>query len=387
MSKNDIFSLFKLRDNKKLRLNNPIFAYAIYKSKRVDLINNTESSDGLEYFKKTLEKIKVDTQLKEALVVHCYYELGFLFEDQSLIKDNDLLAIVIKYKESKLVTIKKTHKDLKLKSVSSISKKQYLLKFKKVQTQLNKGNCYQLNLTNQFLYSFNQTDYKIWINKLFCEDKNLSAYAHATYIKSIEKLILSNSPECLFRIKGNDIFTMPIKGTTLQNDKSWSNLLLSNKEQAELFMITDLMRNDLTKIALTPSKVIFKKAKLIVPKIWHQYSLIKTTIPNNTNLYNILSCLFPGGSITGAPKSNAIKLLASIENQRRGIYCGSTILIHNSLKSASINIRTAELDLKTKLLSYGSGGGITLLSETNSEYEEMFLKLESFLCIFNNQAK
>lgn len=387
MSKNDIFSLFNLRDNKKIKLSDPIFAYAIYKNKRVNLLANTESKDGLTYLESLLKKIDLDSTLNEALVIHCYYELGIIFEDPSLVKDDDLLALVVEYKKISPIQFSKSKDDLNVEALSLISKKRYSLKFNKVQKHLNKGNCYQLNLTSQFIYRFQEGNHRAWINKLFGDDKNLSAYAHATYIGSLDKLILSNSPECLFRIKKNDIFTMPIKGTTLQNNKSWAKLLSSNKEQAELFMITDLMRNDLTKIALTPSEVILKKAKLVVPKIWHQYSLIKTTLPSSTNFYEILSSLFPGGSITGAPKSNAIKFLKEIENERRGIYCGSTILLHKSLKSASINIRTAELDLKNKVLSYGSGGGITLLSETNSEYEEMFLKLESFLSIFDSKSK
>lgn len=385
MSKNDIFSLFHLRDNKKIKLSDPQFAYAVYKNRRVNLLNNIESNDGLIYLKNLLKEINLNSNLDEAVVVHCYYELGFVFEDPTLIKDDELLAIVIKYKKVKAVSFKKNKERINLKALKSISKKEYSLKFKKVQNHLNKGNCYQLNLTNKFCFSFKETNHRVWINKLFSDDKNLSAYAHATYIKPMDKLILSNSPECLFNIKDNEIFTMPIKGTTFQDHTSWAELLNSNKEQAELFMITDLMRNDLTKIALTPSEVILKKAKLIVPKIWHQYSLIKTTLPKATNFYQILKCLFPGGSITGAPKSNAVNYLKDIEKQNRGIYCGSTILIHKSLKSASINIRTAELNFKTKVLSYGSGGGVTLLSETNSEYEEMFLKLESFLSIFDNK--
>ncbi len=387
-SKNNskLFSLFKLRNtNKLLLLNKAQYAYAIYKNKRVNLLDGIEFKDSISYLKKELKAYKISDKNLNPTVFHLYYELGYIFENICDIQENDLLAIIIFYKESKVVNNNFTSSNrINLKNVAASSKELYTDKFNSVQKNLMAGNCYQLNLTEKFTYKFNKNiNYEDFLDSFFSKKKSLSAYAHATYIESIDQLILSNSPECLFSIVGDEIITMPIKGTTTQDKKSWQKLLNSKKEQSELFMITDLMRNDLTRIALTPSKVVFKKAKLVVPKIWHQYSQIKTKIPKETNLLDIISKIFPGGSITGAPKNKAMQLLQEIETVPRGIYCGSTIVFHKSLRAASINIRTADISFKSNELSYGSGGGITLLSETNSEYEEMFLKLESFLLLFD----
>ena len=379
---NDIFSLFNLRDSKEhLYLSSPKYAYAIYKDRRVDLLKNKEIQGGFNFLNKKLKSIKAKSNLEHPKVFHLYYELGFLYENLDSIGSDTLLAIIIDYKKCTRKKISQSE-SMQLKQTQGIELKEYSRKFKQVQKELRFGNCYQLNLTNIFKFSFKNLKAQNFINSLFSK-KDLSAFAHATYIGSLDQLILSNSPECLFTIKGDEIATMPIKGTANQDKLSWERLRASKKDEGELYMITDLMRNDLTRIALTPAKVRVKKAKLMVPKIWHQYSLISTKLSDKTNLYNIVSNIFPGGSITGAPKKNAMKLLRIIEGQDRGIYCGSTILMHKSLKAASINIRTAQIDFKSSILSYGSGGGVTLLSETNSEYEEMLLKLKSFLSILN----
>jgi len=379
---NDIFSLFNLRDSKEhLYLSCPRYAYAIYKDKKINLLTHKKTQGGFTFLNEKLKTIKVNSEVHDAKVFHLYYELGFLYENLDSIDSSTLLAIIIEYNKSEKKIIQQRD-TIQLSIKEGITLKEYSSKFNLVQRELNSGNCYQLNLTKIFKFSFKNLKAQNFINSLFSK-KDLSAFAHATYIGSLDSLILSNSPECLFTIKGDEIATMPIKGTANQDKLSWEKLKASKKDEGELFMITDLMRNDLTRIALTPSKVRIKKAKLKVPKIWHQHSLISTKLPNGTNLYNIVSKIFPGGSITGAPKKNAMKLLSSIEKQDRGIYCGSTILMHKSLKAASINIRTAQIDFKTGILSYGSGGGVTLLSETNSEYEEMLLKLESFLSILN----
>ena len=94
----------------------------------------------------------------------------------------------------------------------------------------------------------------------------------------------------------------------------------------------------------------------------------------------IIRGLFPGGSITGAPKKRVMDLLYSLESeQSRGFYCGSTIILHESLLASSINIRSAEVFFEKRLLKYSSGSGLTLLSNALEEYEELKLKEQSFI--------
>jgi anthranilate/para-aminobenzoate synthase component I len=116
-----------------------------------------------------------------------------------------------------------------------------------------------------------------------------------------------------------------------------------------------------------------------VPGIVHQFSVVDTTVEKETTLLNVMEALFPGGSITGAPKKRVMEIIKDIEKYPRGFYCGSTVLLHKNLKCASINIRSAEISLDKDEIKYGSGGGITLLSKCESEFKETFQKMESFV--------
>jgi anthranilate/para-aminobenzoate synthase component I len=96
-----------------------------------------------------------------------------------------------------------------------------------------------------------------------------------------------------------------------------------------------------------------------------------------------MQCLFPGGSVTGAPKLRVMELIQQIERFQRGIYCGSTLLFFKERKLASINIRTANINLGERLWRYGAGGGVTLLSKAHKEFQEMEFKVSSFLTFLN----
>lgn len=377
-----MYSLFKDRAQKKtLKFFNPEFAYIIYPNRRQCLISKKVYNGGIHFLKSKLDSIKANSYLYKPIVFHLYYELGFVFQNLDLIGKDDILGIVIKYKDS-CYTDFSTVKINKISLKSKPSFESYKKQFIRVQERLISGDAYQLNLTRNFKFSFKENTEEEFLNHFFSK-KSLSPFAHATFIPSLNQLIMSNSPECLFTIKEKKIYSMPIKGTIKEDEKGWNDLVNSKKDEGELFMISDLIRNDLTHISMIPSRVIHKKEKLKVPKIWHQYSLIEGALLKDTTLLDVISKIFPGGSITGAPKKNALKLLHEIEDSKREIYCGSTVVFHKSFRSASINIRTAHFDFNKKEISYGSGGGVTCLSKTNDEYEEMLLKTESFLSILN----
>ena len=216
-----------------------------------------------------------------------------------------------------------------------------------------------------------------------------SAFSMFTYLGPIGEAIWSNSPESLFQLRNNDeknyrLQTLPIKGTVPLEDYSskaeaWRVLKSSVKNQAELYMIIDLLRNDFNKIDLPNAKVVHKKVPLLVPGLIHQMSRIEIDVSKDISFERIFNSLFPGGSITGAPKKSVMKILRNLESRSRGVYCGSTILASGGKVDTSINIRTAQIDLKGRELTYGAGGGITVLSELKEEYKEMQDKVNSFL--------
>ena len=174
------------------------------------------------------------------------------------------------------------------------------------------------------------------------------------------------------------------KCTTLEkNSENGINVVFfaDKKEQAELFMITDLLRNDLSRIESPLARVVAKKKKLLVPGLVHQYSLLSVPLSINVSLGQVIKAMFPGGSVTGAPKLRVMKILYELERGARGYYTGSTVLLHHSMRAVSINIRSADVDFKKKIFTVGAGSGITLLSEVKKEYEEMLDKVRSFITL------
>ena len=176
---------------------------------------------------------------------------------------------------------------------------------------------------------------------------------------------------------------MPIKGTLRRDSKSvaklWQQMLDDKKEEGELLMITDLLKNDLNRLDTPSAKVRKLRAPLLVPGLMHQYSLISLKLKNEISLADTMKALFPGGSITGAPKKRVMEIIDDLERYKRGVYCGSTLLCYGNKKVASINIRTASINIEERMWRYGAGGGITLLSRPVDEFKEMEDRVSSFL--------
>ena len=314
--------------------------------------------------------------------------------DLEKITENDILMIEIHYdlaKDFKLPFRKNRPKGLKFSpKQEKISFDEYKKVFKRCYEYLLKGDCYQLNLTFPSLFSFDgDVEPEDLMEYLWKNAKNIGEYAHGTWLGPLDTFYLSNTPECLFQAKKREknfnLYSMPIKGS-LKNEgpedlnESWKKLKSSKKDEGELFMIADMLRNDLSSIERPIAKIVKKKSLLEVPGIIHQYSLLSVDLDYKVHLGQIIRGLFPGGSITGAPKKRVMDLLFSLEKeQARGFYCGSTIILHESLFASSINIRSAEVFFEKKLLKYSSGSGLTLLSNALEEYEELKLKEQSFM--------
>ncbi|MBG60806.1 MAG: hypothetical protein CMJ16_10135 [Peredibacter sp.] len=384
------YSLFYLQDKGRfVKFSAPTSAYIIYKSFRINLLTGTRENIEVQDFLSRLEDIKLFNNFDNAHVFHLFYEVGYIVENcEELAKENIPLAMEFVYQNSAMFDLPKSGEVPTPEPVQYPSFKKYKQQFRKGREKLLNGDCYQFNLTSPFFFKFSQSfspeDFigKVWKNK-----NKIGAFAHCTFVSELNQLFLSNSPECLFQFKRSPtptIYSMPIKGTeaVLSNgdrNKAWQKLKSCKKNEAELFMITDLVRNDLTRIQLSPSIICAKKQALNVPGIVHQFSIVKTHAMRGLNLLQVIKGLFPGGSITGAPKRNVLKILKSLEGYDRGFYCGSTVAIHKNMKAASINIRSCELDFGSLEMKYCSGGGITLGSNEASEFDETYAKMESFL--------
>ena len=163
----------------------------------------------------------------------------------------------------------------------------YYVNYKnKIQEELIEGNCYQVNLTYPFDFMTEEILDPRDISDFFFAQKNLGAYAHATFLG--DEMILSNSPECLYQYRDDEIFTMPIKGTFRREGKDvgklWKKMLADKKEEGELLMITDLLKNDLNRLDTPSAEVRKLRAPLLVPGLLHQYSLISLKLKNEISV-------------------------------------------------------------------------------------------------------
>ncbi len=362
-------------------------ARAYYKNYSVDLLNDKiYEEEGVEYFCSQLY-FPASDKTQDLRVMHLFYELGFLFEKlEDFFLHSEILAIDIQYTKSTEIFL--NHKKaINLSLLNSPDYHEYKKQFDEGYQHLRNGDCYQFNLTGLYQYGFS-SGYKAdsFIEALWSEAQSRGAYASATYCESLNQLFLSNSPECLFQLSGGKLISRPIKGTFLRESaepsevqKLWRKLVADKKSQAELYMITDLLRNDLCRIDLPNARVTKKKARLLVPGLIHQYSEIEIQLNPKITLIKILEKIFPGGSITGAPKTGVMKILSKLESRPRGFYCGSTLIFKNGLIEASINIRSSVIDFKKQTLSYQAGGGITLLSDVEEEFKEMTYKHNSYI--------
>lgn len=381
-----------LLDHRWIEFSRPREARIIYKSKTLNLLTNQFESSGLEEFLKRLDSLKIEYR-ESALVIELFYELGFSFiEREALLSEEAPLAIICVFDKAQEWQKQLPKNKVELQKLEDIDFETYVDSYQKGVEHLKRGDCYQFNLTFKSNYSYSSTDSEEIFNCFATHPDKWGSFAHFLKFPQIKKCFLSNSPESLFEITENidnlSITTTPIKGTHrvadyANADEAYLELTRSEKNQAELFMIIDLLRNDLYKIAQTKVEVLELKKRLDVPGIVHQMGVLKTSLPKTTSLLSIFKALFPGGSITGAPKIRVMEILKQIESEERGFYCGSTFVSYKNHHRASINIRSAIIHEDLKKLEIGAGGGVTLLSSSQQEFEERMVKIMSFLALIS----
>lgn len=379
-----IFSHFRWNASTVLELTQAKSAYVYYRTRRMNLLTGFPEAWPLKNFLAELESVKLQTKVKDPRVYHFNYELGLILAGLGHFVNEEVpLAVVIEYGKAKKRAPRRPRLPrLHLKNLERPTWSEYKLAFGRIQEHLLSGNCYQVNLT--YPYDFETEDLldPRDIAEFFHSRPGLGGYAHTTYF--LEGMLVSNSPECLFHYEKGKLFTMPIKGTVKRQKnwkKQWKELLKDKKQEGELLMIVDLLRNDLNRLDRPVTRVRKLRAPLLVPGLLHQYALLEVEVKREVTLLKTLECLFPGGSITGAPKKNVMQIIEEVERHRRGPYCGSTLLCLGEKKIASINIRTAQVAPEERLWRYGAGGGITLLSKQVEEFQEMEAKLNSFLTL------
>jgi len=261
----------------------------------------------------------------------------------------------------------------------TISKKDYIDKIKRIKWHIHEGDIYQANFTTRMDIKSQENPIHVY-NKL----RRLNPAPYGCYINFGDYQILSSSPERMFLKQGDHITSGPIKGTIARgNNKqdeqnNLSRLLNSEKDKAELLMIVDLVRNDLGKIAQTGTISV---DALYKPEIYssliHLVSDISARLKKDIKLTDIFHALFPGGSITGAPKKRAVEIINENETSPRGIYTGCIGYVDN--QTADFNIAIRSMMHKDGIYHVHAGGGIVADSDPENEYDEMMLKAKNLL--------
>lgn len=183
---------------------------------------------------------------------------------------------------------------------------------------------------------------------------------------------VSASPELFFETSGLLVHAEPMKGTARHD--SAVELELSEKDRAELAMITDLLRNDLTPVCNPRSvKVSCERRSIILPYAIQTVSDVVGELIAGTTPLDVLAALHPGGSVTGAPKQAALKQIHALEPTPRGAYCGALGLWQGDRSVFSLLIRTAERT--TGGWVYGVGSGVVYDSDSETEHRELHIKL------------
>jgi para-aminobenzoate synthetase / 4-amino-4-deoxychorismate lyase len=233
------------------------------------------------------------------------------------------------------------------------------------------GDVYQVNYTHRLRSRLTESPWDLFQRLVFGQGGR-----YAAWVALDQHLLCSASPELFFRLEGEQIESRPMKGTAPRGRSSGEDELLgrgliaSAKDRAENLMITDMVRNDLGRIAETGSVRVDALWELErYETVWQLTSTVRAR--TRAPIVEIFRALFPGASITGAPKIRAMEIIAALEREARGIYTGCIGRIGPGPTACfNLAIRTAVVARSTGEAEYGTGGGIVWDSEAEREREE-----------------
>ncbi len=275
----------------------------------------------------------------------------------------------------------KVKTDAILKIQQRIPMENYLQKVSKIIKHIHQGDIYEANFCMEF-FANNST-----INPIekFIKLNEISQPPFAVFFKNNKHFLLSATPERYLRKIGEFVVSEPIKGTAkrfldpLEDEKSKMQLALDPKERSENIMITDLVRNDLSRTA--------QKGTVEVAELCGIYSFLQvhqmiTTITSKLDsqyqAVDVIKTTFPMGSMTGAPKISAMKIIEEQEETKRGLYSGAVgYFAPNGDFDFNVVIRSILYNQEKKYVSFSVGSAITSQSVPEKEYEECLLKAKA----------
>jgi para-aminobenzoate synthetase component 1 len=259
-----------------------------------------------------------------------------------------------------------------------IHKKDYLENIGRIQQDIQRGRVYQVNYTQAFLAELEDHPWH-W----YWQTQSQNPVHYSGYWAGDNYQIMSFSPECFIQIQEQTAVTQPIKGTIGRGDTPAQDqqhqiwLEQSEKNRAENVMIVDLLRNDFGKHAIPGTVTVpFYCQRQTYKNVHHLVSEVRCQIPQHIHPWTFLKSCMPGGSITGAPKHEAMKVISELEPYQRQAYCGNLFYLsrHGQVDS-NIMIRTAIYQQQQLVIA--AGGGIVIDSNAEEEYQECLAKIKT----------
>ena len=262
----------------------------------------------------------------------------------------------------------------RLKWKSTITPGQYYSAIARIKKHIRNGDTYQVNFTYRLAAACCEDPWNLFLEMAVHEPP------YCAFIDTGEWAVCSASPELFFKLQGIRLESRPMKGTAgrglwfEQDREKASALATSVKDRAENLMIADMVRHDLGRVATTGSvkaKNLFAVERFST--VWQMTSTVCAT--TRASIAEIFQALFPPASITGAPKTRTMQLIAGLESSPRRIYTGAIGCIAPDRRAQfSVAIRTLLIDRRTSRAEYGVGGGIVWDSQPGSEFEESRIK-------------
>jgi para-aminobenzoate synthetase component 1 len=270
---------------------------------------------------------------------------------------------------------------------SNFTSQQFRSRVAEIVRSIRNGDSFQVNLAQRLLKKAQYSSPELYLRLRARNPAPFAAYYGGTDFD-----VLSSSPEGFLKVRDGHVETRPIKGTvrrtgdSSEDDRLASELHLSQKDRAENVMIVDLMRNDLSRVCTDDSVTVKQLCKIErYQYVQHLVSVVEGRLEDDKTVADLLRACFPGGSVTGAPKIEAMRTIARLEPNPRGPYCGSIGYIGCG-GNADFNILIRTITAAHGYWQIPVGGGITARSDPEAEEAETWAKAEGMLRALPSQG-
>ncbi|RZN82931.1 MAG: anthranilate synthase component I family protein [Winogradskyella sp.] len=295
---------------------------------------------------------------------------------------NDLRDI----QESNNCTLQESNSPIKIKL--RIHKDEYFDKVEQMLAHIHRGDIYEANFCQEFYAEDTEIQPEETFNKL----NKISKPPFATFLKMNDNYLLSASPERYLKKEGSTVISQPIKGTAKRSQNKVEDTQLAldlskdEKERSENIMIVDLVRNDLSHTAKKGTVKVDELCKVYSFLQVHQMiSTVISEVKEDVSPAELLKTTFPMGSMTGAPKISAMKIIENLEETKRGLYSGTVGYFDpNGDFDFNVIIRSILYNQRKKYVSYSVGSAITAKSNPLREYEECLIKAKAMRDVLEN---